>query len=163
MQKIRKANISDIPDIKNIYNQAIKNTNSTFDTVEKTTSEMKEWFKEHGSKNPIIVFEKEKKAIAWASLSKYDEKAAYSDTAELSLYVLEKYQGEGIGKKLMKEVLKKGRKVGLHAVIARITEGNTVSIHLHEQIGFEKIGTLKEVGQKFGKTLDVHIFEKIFS
>ena len=63
----------------------------------------------------------------------------------------------------MEDILKKGKEVGIHAVIARITEGNNVSIYLHESLGFEKIGTLKKVGKKFGKILDVHIFEKILS
>lgn len=163
MLKIRDAHIKDLKDITEIYNEAIVNTNATFDIKKKTIGEMKEWFTSHGSKNPIIIAEKDKKIVGWAALSKYDRKKAYIDTAELSLYVLEKYQGEGIGKKLMEKILKNGEKAGLHAVIARITEGNIVSIYLHKEFGFEKVGTLKKVGRKFGKILDVHILEKIFN
>ncbi len=161
--KIRSAELKDVDIIKEIYNEAVVNTNATFDTDEKTVEEMKRWFNNHDSKNPVLIAEKEGKTIAWASLSKYDNKKAYSDTAELSLYVLKDFQGKGIGKKLMDEILNRGKKAGLHAVIARITEGNDISIHLHENFGFEKIGTLRQVGKKFGKVLDVHIFEKIFS
>jgi len=157
--KIRKAKENDIKDITKIYNEAILKTNVTFDIKEKTEKEIKKWFKDHGSNNPILVSEKDKKVVGWAALSKYDSKKAYSKTAEISIYVLEKYQGQGIGKSLMREILKEGEKAGIHAVIARITKGNDISIHLHEEFGFEKIGTLKEVGKKFGKILDVHIFE----
>jgi phosphinothricin acetyltransferase len=157
--KIREASIKDIEDITKVYNEAILKTNATFDIKEKTEKEMEKWFKNHGSNNPIIVTEKEKKVVGWAALSKYDSKKAYSKTAEVSIYVLEKYQGEGIGKKLMEEILKEGKNADIHAVIARITKGNDISLHLHKEFGFERIGTLREVGKKFGKILDVYIFE----
>ena len=159
----RDATINDIKEIKKIYNEAVLKTNATFDINKKTDEDMKKWFKGHKTKNPIIVSVKERRIIAFASLSKYDDKKAYENTSELSLYVLKGHQGKGIGKKLMKDILKKGKEVGIHAVIARITKGNKISIHLHESFGFEKIGTLKEVGKKFGKVLDVHIFEKVLS
>ena len=122
---------------------------------------MNDWFNDHSLKNPVIVVELNNKIIAWASLSKYDTKKAYSDTSELSLYVKKDFQGRGIGKKLIKTILDKGKIAGLHAIISRVTDGNSASIYLHEKFGFKKIGTLKEVGKKFGKILDVHIYEKL--
>ena len=62
----------------------------------------------------------------------------------------------------MKDILKKGEEVGIHTIIAQITEGNDLSIHLHEKFGFFHIGALKECGFKFGKLLDVHLMQKIF-
>jgi len=59
-------------------------------------------------------------------------------------------------------VVQKGQKVGLHTVIARIAEGSEASIHLHKSVGFEHIGSMKEVGRKFGKLLDVHLLQKIY-
>lgn len=161
MIETRSAQIKDIKKIAEIYNKAIIETNATFDIETKTVEDMKKWFKNHSSKNPIIVAEYDNNINGWAALSKYDSKKAYSNTTELSLYVLEDFQGKGIGNKLIKEILNKGKKSGVHVILARITEGNNISIKLHEKYGFEKIGTLKEVGIKFGKLLDVHIFEKI--
>ena len=76
--------------------------------------------------------------------------------------VLPAHQGKGIGRKLMKEVLGKGRKAGLHTVIARISEGNEISVHLHRAMGFKHIGIMKEVGKKFGRLLDVHLMQKLY-
>lgn len=162
MVKIRKASINDINAITEIYNDAILNTNATFDTEIKSISEQKKWFNNHGPKNPIILAELNKEIVGWAALSKYNKKCAYSDTAELSLYVHKNHQGKGIGKKLMNNILKKGKEVGIHTVISRITEGNDLSIHLHEKYGFFHVGILKECGFKFGKRLDVNIMQKIF-
>jgi len=160
--KIRKASLKDLKGITEIYNHAILNTVATFDTEIKTVKEQKRWFEEHGPKNPIIVAEIDKEIVGFASLSKYSTRCAYSDTAEISLYVKEKYQGKNIGKQLMKEIIDAGEKAGLHAIISRIAQGNKISIHLHETVGFKHVGIYKEVGYKFGKRLDVYLMEKIY-
>jgi phosphinothricin acetyltransferase len=160
--KIRKAELKDLGEITEIYNYAILKTVATFDTEVKSLDQQKKWFEKHGPKNPIIVAEKDVKVVGWASLSEYSTKCAYSDTAEISLYVKEDYQGMGIGKKLMKEIIDEGKKAGLHAIISRITEGNEVSVKIHKEVGFEHIGIYKEVGFKFGKKLDVYLMQKIY-
>jgi len=163
MLNIRKAKIEDIKDITKIYNYAILKTNATFDTKEKSIEEQKKWFKQHGKKNPIIVAELDNIIIGFASLNKYSSKLAYSDTVEISLYLLEEYHNKGYGKKLMDSIIKEGRKAGVHVILSRITEGNEKSIYLHESVGFELVGVMREVGFKFGKRLNVYLMQKIFS
>jgi L-amino acid N-acyltransferase len=90
--EIRAAELKDLEDITEIYNHAILNTVATFDTKPKTFEEQKKWFEGHGSKNPILVAELDNKIVGFASLSKYSTRCAYSDTAELSIYIKEKYQ-----------------------------------------------------------------------
>jgi phosphinothricin acetyltransferase len=162
MLKVRKGTIKDLKDITEIYNEAIEKTVATFDTEKKTLDQQRIWFNEHGENNPIIVAVKEGVIVGWAALSKYSTRCAYSNTAEISLYVREEYQGKGIGRKLMDEIIKEGEKTNIHVVLARITEGNEVSVHLHKSVGFDNIGTMKEVGQKFGRLLDVHLMQKIY-
>jgi len=162
MQIIRNATLDDLESITDIYNKAILKTVATFDTELKSYEEQKKWFEEHGPKNPIIVAEEDGEVVGFASLSKYSTRCAYSDTAELSLYVKEEHQRKGIGKKLMKSIVDEGTKSGLHAIISRITDGNKVSIKLHKEVGFEHIGNMKEVGFKFGKRLDVCLMQKVY-
>ena len=154
--------MNDLDEITEIYNEAILKTVATFDTQSKTVEEQKKWFKEHGSKNPIVVEEQNEAVVGWAALSSYSTKCAYSKTAEISLYVKKECQGKGFGTKLMDAIIQDGEKAGLHAVIARITEGNKQSVRLHESVGFKHVGIYKEVGYKFGKRLDVYLMEKIY-
>jgi len=58
--------------------------------------------------------------------------------------------------------MQEGEKAGLHTVLARITTGNTISIHLHEAVGFEHVGIMREVGEKFGRILDVLLMQRIY-
>jgi phosphinothricin acetyltransferase len=160
--RIRKANLSDLDAITGIYNEAILTTDATFDTEPKTVAEQRVWFLNHGPRRPILVAEADKAVVGWASLSEWSGRCAYADTAEISIYIKQEFRGKRIGKRLMDAVLAKGEKVGLHTVIARITSGNGVSIHLHEYAGFEHIGIMREVGRKFGRLLDVCLMQKIY-
>jgi L-amino acid N-acyltransferase YncA len=162
MLAIRQATTEDLAAITGIYNNAVLNTVATFDTVPKTPEEQTMWFTDHGPGYPILVAENKGLVVGWASLSKWSDRCGYSDTAEISLYVDEKHQGKGIGRKLLEAILKEGKKSGLHTIIARIAEGSQASIHLHKSAGFEHVGTMKEVGRKFGELLDVHLLQKIY-
>ena len=162
MAQIREAKESDLGRITEIYNQAILTTTATFDTEPKTTEERKEWFQKHSEKYPLIVAELEGRVIGWASLTPWSDRCAYSDTAEISLYIDEAYRGKGIGKKLMSEIMEAGHRAKLHTVIARISEGNEVSVQMHKKAGFIIIGNMREVGRKFGKLLDVLLMQKIY-
>ncbi len=162
MSTIRKATIGDLEAITRIYNAAILHTVATFDTEPKTLEEQVVWFEGHGPNNPVIVSEEDGTITGWASLSNWSDRCAYSDTAEISLYVDEEHRGKGIGRRLIEAIIVEGKVAGIHSVIARIAEGNEVSVELHESVGFEHIGVMKEVGRKFGKLLDVYMMQRIY-
>ena len=46
-------------------------------------------------------------------------------------------------------------------MIARVTSESSTSIRLHDAAGFVVVGTMREVGQKFGRWLDVLIMQKM--
>ena len=162
MLTIRSAEPRDIDGITKIYNDAILKTVATFDTEPKTADEQRIWFAEHGPEHPIIVAELDAAVVGWASLSEWSGRCAYSETAEVSLYVKEGFRGKGAGKKLLEAILEKGREAGLHTIVARIADGNDISVHLHESAGFGHIGVMREVGRKFGRLIDVYLMQKIY-
>jgi L-amino acid N-acyltransferase YncA len=163
MFNIRPAEIKDVPAITGIYNDAILNTTATFDTELKTSEQQTEWFKNHDNNHPVIVGELEKTVIGWASLTRWSDRCAYDKTSEVSVYVHKDFRGKGFGKKLLEQLVLRGEKAGTHYMLARITQGNESSIHLHEVFGFKHVGVMKEVGFKFGKFLNVHLMQKVFS
>lgn len=162
MLKIRPAELKDLPAITDIYNEAILRTTASFDTQTKTVDEQKVWFDKHGDKYPIVVAVESEKVIGWASMSQWSDRCAYAATAEASLYIKEGYRGEGVGRQLSIAILKAAREAGLHTAIVRITGDNAISIKLAKSLGFKNIGVMKEVGNKFGKLLDVHMMQIIF-
>ena len=157
----RKAELSDVDAITEIYNEAILTTTATFDTKPKSIAEQLQWFQSHDKRHPIWVAVLDGKVVGWISLSKWSDRLAYNDTGETSFYVKSKYQGHGIGTTLMQTMIKEAQQLKYHTIIARIASESDVSLHVHDLFGFVQVGILKEVGLKFGRLLDVHILQKM--
>ncbi len=159
---IRRALRDDLDSITEIYNDVVLKTVSTFDTEPKIREEQEIWFADHDRRHPLLVAESDGLILGWASLSRWSERLAYIDTAEFSFYVAEGQRGRGIGRALLEAIIMEGRRLEMHTIIARITEGNDASFRLLESAGFEHIGIMREVGKKFGKLLDVHLMQMIY-
>jgi len=160
---VRRATAADAAAIAEIYNEAILTTTATFDTELKTVEERTAWLAAHDERHPVLVGVVDGKVIGWSSLTRWSDRPAYVDTVESSIYVQSGFRGRGIGRQLKEATIEEARRLGFHTIIARIAEGSSESLHLNEATGFTHVGTLKEVGQKFGKYLDVHILQKILS
>ena len=156
---IRAARAADAPGILEIYNDAVLKTTATFDTEPRTLDAQEKWLAAHGERWPALVAEEGGRVVGWASLSRWSDRCAYDDSAEDSVYLAQAARGKGLGKSLLAALLDEARRRKFHTILARIAEGNPVSIKLHAAFGFKEIGVLKEVGFKFGKRLDVAILQ----
>ncbi len=163
MITIRSATEKDLPAILDIYNEAVRNTTATFDTSERTFEQQLEWFRKHKANHPILIAEENNIIIGWASLSPWSDRCAYETTVEVSVYVHHEHRGKKVGSQLLEVITLEGGRVKNHTVISRITSENKSSIHIHEKIGYRHVGTLKEVGIKFGKLLDVEMMQYLYS
>ncbi len=161
MKTIRQATRGDLGGITEIYNDAIAKLTATFDTEPKTLEQQEAWFAGHDARHPVIVAEEDGAVAAWASLSTWSDRCAYSDTAEISIYVREDRRGNGLGQRLLEDLIRRARVAGLHTLLARIAGDNDSSARFFESHGFALVGTMREVGRKFGRLLDVHLMQMI--
>jgi len=157
--EIARATAEHAAAIAAIYNQAIATTVATFDTEPRSEERTKQWLREHDVRHPVLVACDAGAVVGWASVSQWSDRGAYRDTAEISVYVDESRRGRGIGGSLMERVIAAGRDAGLHTILARIAGENEVSVHLHLKAGFGPVGTMKEVGHKFGRYVDVRLMQ----
>jgi phosphinothricin acetyltransferase len=158
---IRAAELTDAAAIADIYNEAILTTTATFDTEPKSVEERTAWLQGRGDRHPVLVAIVGARVAGWASLSPWSERKAYDATAETSFYVGSTFRGQGVGRKLKEAIIQEARRLGYHTLIARVAGGSAASVHLNEGAGFVHVGTLKEVGRKFERWLDVHIMQKM--
>jgi phosphinothricin acetyltransferase len=158
---IRLATQTDVPAITAIYNEAVLTTTATFDTEPKTVEERRRWFENHDERHPVIVALADGQVVGWSAISRWSERKAYEETGETSFYVRFDFRGRGIGRRLKEATIDEARRLGFHTLIARVAEGSDASLHLNESCGFIRVGTMREVGRKFGRLLDVHILQKM--
>ena len=152
MPKIRKAQNRDLPAIVNIYNQAICRGFCTADTETYSVKEKKEWFLAHDEQYPVYVYETDDKIVGWLSVSPYRKgRKALRYTAEVSYYIDENFQRQGIGSRLLQYTIDKMAFLNFRTYIAILLDVNIASIQLLEKLNFQKWAHLPDVADFDGK------------
>src|SRR3990167_5326067 len=93
-------------------------------------------------------------------LSPYRPTPAFARTAEDSVYVARDRRGEGLGRRVLDELLRRAAAAGHHSVLARVTAPNTASLRLHARAGFRTVGVERETAFKLGRWLDVVVLQR---
>jgi L-amino acid N-acyltransferase len=150
---IRLAEYKDLKAIVEIYNQAILTHRCTADMDIFTVEERLSWFKEHQSlEYPIYVYEVDNKVVGYFYFTGYRSgRRAMRYAAEISYYIHNDYQRQGIGTKMMEFAIKKGKELKFKSLIAILLEWNAPSIKLIEMFGFEEWGRLPGIADFDGE------------
>jgi phosphinothricin acetyltransferase len=157
---VRPATPEDLPAIVAIYNHEVLHGVATFDTEPWTVEGQRGWLAAHAPpRHPLLVAEEDGCVLGWAGLSAWSSRCAYDRAAEVAVYVHQDRRGEGIGRALLSELLALGRAAGLGVVLARIEASGAASLALHRGLGFRSIGTMRRVGEKLGRVLDVELLD----
>jgi len=153
---IREATENDAEAIVEIYNYYIRNTVVTFEETEvDATDFIARINKVQNSGYSWIVAIDNEQVVGYAYSSKWNERTAYRNTAEVSVYLSHTAISKGWGTKLYEALFTGLRNKDIHVVIGGITLPNPASVALHEKFGMEKVAHFKEVGFKFNTWLDV--------
>lgn len=157
---IRRAHLGDAAQIAEIYNHYVLHSTATFDVEPKTAEDRVRWLGEHDDLHPVLVGTIGGEVVAWGSLTRWSTKPAYRHTVEISTYVNHEFTGRGIGPAISEALVAAAREAGHHAVIGQIVAENAASLRTSENLGFERVGVLREVGRKFERWLDVVLMER---
>lgn len=147
--------------ILDILNEQIRTSTAVYEYVPRTPDSMTAWFNAKQAKSfPVIGVENEAGALmGFATYGVFRERPAYKYTVEHSVYVHQDHRRKGLGKLLMERLIVAAREQDLHVMVGGIDATNTVSIALHEQLGFVHAGTIRESGFKFGRWLDLAFYQ----
>lgn len=159
---VRAATDADLPAILDIYNDAILTTTAVYQYEPHTLEMRGAWLHEKQAAGfPVLVAVEDGAIAGFGNLGTWRAAAAYRYTVENSVYVAADRRGQGIGKRLLGELIEAARSMQAHAVIAVVDADNAVSIGLHEAFGFERAAYFRQVGRKFGRWLDLVFLELV--
>jgi len=146
-----------------IFNDAILNSTALYDYKPRTLDMMRVWFEAKSKGNfPVLGLENEAgELMGFGSYGTFRAWPAYKYSVEHSVYVAERFRGQGLGRRLLQEIIAAAQGQGYHVLIGAIDAGNTVSIGLHEALGFVHCGTVRQAGFKFGRWLDLALYQLI--
>ncbi|POT58590.1 N-acetyltransferase [Citrobacter amalonaticus] len=151
-----------IPAIREIYAHHVIHGTASFETVPPDTSEMLARLRKIRSQGlPWVVALQEEKVIGYCYLTRYRERYAYRHTLEDSIYIDPAAQRQGVGKALLCHVIAWAITHGYRQMIANVGDSNNQgSLKVHQQLGFTKTGTLKDIGFKHGRWLDTVLLQR---
>lgn len=160
--KIRPATDADLDAILAIHNDAILHSTALWTDEPVDRRDRETWYvAQQAAGHPIVVAEIDGSVAGYASYSYWRAKTGYRFSLENSVYVGEHFQGQGVGRALMQNLIAEAKTGGYHVMVADIEAGNVASIALHRSLGFELEGTILEIGFKFGRWLDLAIMRLV--
>jgi len=156
---IRRATAGDAERVADIYNWYILNTIVTFETDVVSPQEIEKRIQETSMKHDWLVGEVNQKLIGYAYYGPFRSRAAYNHTVESTIYLSQESIGKGFGRVLYAKLIESVNGRGFREAIGVIALPNPQSIALHRAMGFAEVGVLKGVGYKFGRYIDVGIWQ----
>jgi len=153
---IRRAERNDVPAMREIFNEVLRNSNSIYREEEVDLAERYAWFDEkmeHGY--PLFGAYEENKLIGYAGYGSWRAAQGYRKTVELTIYVDNKYRGTGVGSLLMQTIINQAKSDGYHVMLGAIDSENKGSIDFHKRFGFVETARMPEVALKNGQWLNL--------
>lgn len=158
----RLATRADLARIVEIYNSTIASREVTADLEPISVASREPWFAEHSPRfRPLWVVELDaagdKEIAGWLSFSSFYGRPAYDGTAEVSLYIDERFRRAGIGRYLLVEAMAHAPKIGVHTLLGFVFGHNLPSLALFERYGFTRWAHLPRVALLDGVERDLVI------
>lgn len=144
-----------------IYNTAIAERGSTFETEMRSPGDFQERIS--NTRFPLLVASLGDNVVGWAGLASYSSRPCYSGIAECSVYVDTEARGRGIGTVLTEALSSAAEKGGFHKLIGKLFTDNIASIRLVERCGFVTVGLHRRHGKLDGNWRDVLVVELLLN
>ncbi len=122
---VRDATPGDAAAIAEIYNQGIEDRLATLETERRSTEERQAWLAERSARHPVLVALDAGRVVGWASLNRFNPRAAYDHVADLSVYVDRDWRGHGVGRLLLAKLEERARQIGYHKLVLAAFPTNT--------------------------------------
>jgi L-amino acid N-acyltransferase YncA len=161
IHEVRAARSADAGAICTIYNVAMTERGSTFETEPRSAEDFSKRIA--SERFPFLVVETGDGVIGWAGLVPYSDRPCYAGIGECSIYVAVEARGKGVGTALTEALATEAKDTGFHKLIGKLFTDNVASIRLVERCGFSSVGTHRRHGQLDGEWRDVLVVERLLA
>jgi phosphinothricin acetyltransferase len=164
--KIRHADEVHLPGILAIYNHAVVDTTAIWNDVIVDLENRRQWWRGRREAGfPVLVAveggPENGAVLGYASFGPFRAFDGYRQTVEHSIYVAAEARRRGIASALLAALEAEARAASMHVMLGGLAADNEASLALHRKHGFVETARLPEVGQKFGRWLDLVFMQKV--
>ncbi len=161
---IRAAAPGDAPAIAALWNHAIRETAITFNATEKSDADVAATIADRqAAGRAFLVAEVGQGLLGFVTYDQFRGGVGYRFSMEHTIHLAPQARGQGLGRALMTAMEDHARGAGVHAMLAGVSSENPEGQAFHAAIGYHLVGTLPEVGHKFGRWMHLLLMQKILS
>jgi L-amino acid N-acyltransferase YncA len=158
---LRAATAKDAAQIAAIYNETVLARDATMDLKPKDELYFRELIDGLAEREAMIVLAEGERALGWGRIMRYSDREGYSTTCETAVYLRRELRRQGLGTRIKLELLQRCRALGYHHLVAKVYAGNRASIDYNLRLGYQIVGTQREVGWVNGRWEDVTIMQLV--
>jgi L-amino acid N-acyltransferase YncA len=154
--EVKDAVEADLQKLTDIYNDILRTSTAIFSDTPVTVEDRIEWWRTRVRQGyPVLVAKSEGIVTGFATFSDFRSWPGYRFTVEGTIHIDAPARRQGVGTALLKALIERAQAAGNHVLIAGVDAANIASLQFLESSGFERVGHLREVGNKFGRFLDL--------
>jgi L-amino acid N-acyltransferase YncA len=153
---LRDLRPGDWPEVSRTFAEGIATGNATFETE---APSWEEWDAGHLAEHRLVAVRGDR-ILGWIALTAASSRSCYAGVAEVSVYVSEDAQGEGVGAALVAAVIESSERGGIWTLRTGVFPENQASIALCSRFGFRALGTQERIGRLHGVWRDVLLLER---
>ncbi len=158
---IRNARLTDATRIAEIWNEVIRCSTATFESVEKSPDEVAELIAAKDRVNHPFLVSVGQGVDGFATYGQFRPGSGYTGTMEHTIHLVPKVRRQGRGTILIRELERYARDNGVHPMIAAISGENVDAARFHTAMGYQTIASLPKVGRKFGRWFDLLLMQQM--
>ena len=155
--KIARATAADASAVTQIMNDVINHTTATFTTVTKTDKQVA---CDIQPPHACLIVKNGDEVVGYARYFPFRSGPGYAHVAEYSIALTQAARGTGIASDLLNALCDMALNDAKTQLIGAVSHDNPTAIKFHLNNGFQQVGHLPDVGQKWGKSLDLILMQK---
>ena len=140
---VRAMTEADWPQVAAIYEQGIAHHKATF-AQEAPFYEV--WDAEHHKHTRLVAETPEGILAGWVAIAPSFAREVYNGVAEISIYIHDDYQHQGVGRMLLKAAAEESERNGIWTLEALIFDDNLPSLELFRKCGYTDLGVRPKLG-----------------
>lgn len=148
---IREAQAADVLGVAAIYDASVRDTHATMAWELPGEQIWRERLADPDPLDAFLVATRGDEVVGIAFSSQFRPRAGFLHSRETSVYLAVGAEGAGLGTRLYTALLDLLKERGNRMAVAVIAEPNPASTALHERLGYTRVGTFPDVGEKHGQ------------
>jgi L-amino acid N-acyltransferase len=158
---LRDATPADAAAVAEIYNQSIAAGDATLAEEAWSADSVRRKLAAFGDREALLVLDRGSAIMGWGIIKKYSDSRGYRFSCETAVYLRRDLVGRGFGSRIKRALIDRCRQYGYRHLVAKILADNLASIEYNKKLGYEVVGTQRQIGFRAGRWHDVVILQLV--